>query len=570
MVRYKIDELPGFCSRQLFINPNTNYLIKVFSKMMVKYSLVLLMLLLLFSCNQSDKIAQNKGFVSIEGQKFVDSFGRQIIFSGTNYISKNPNEKYIPQHNQEIFEQFKSWGFNCIRLGIIWDGLEPEPGVYNEEYMKEIDKRIEWAAKNGIYVFLDMHQDLYGSKFSDGAPEWATLDNGQPHYSGAVWSDSYLISPAVQTAFDNFWKNSPAPDGVGIQDHYSNLWKHLAQRYANNTTVIGYDIMNEPFMGTAANQILPLMLGSYAQVFAQETGKTPPSAEELVAMWGGEESRMEALDFISTRERFSKVVDAAYEVNAAFEKNELQSMYQKVANAIREVDTYHILFLNHSYFANTGVSSAIEPTKLADGTTDPLVAYAAHGYDLVVDTKEVDSPSYERVEFIFDRINETGKRMNVPVLIGEWGAFNGKSTKMIETAQQVVNLFEGFNFSNTYWCHYNGIENDPYFSEAVIRPFPMFISGNLVSYNYNSGTGDFTCNWNESAESTEPTVIYVPNLRNQLGNDIEVNPAAEQIVFEYCEKSNAGRLLIAPTGKNEKRTLIFKLLPEKSEEFPIK
>jgi endoglycosylceramidase len=522
-----------------------------------------------FSCETGEN-TKAESFISVEDQKFVDSNGRQIIFNGINYISKNPGEKYIRGAEPELFKDFKSWGFNCIRFGIIWAGLEPEPGKYNEEYLLEIDKRIQWAADNGVYVYLDLHQDLYGSKFSDGAPEWATLDEGLPHYTGAVWSDSYLISPAVQTAFDNFWKNTPASDGIGIQDHYINLWKHLAERYSNNTTIIGYDIMNEPFMGTSANEVMPLMLGAYAQVFAEETGQTPPSSEELGAIWSDEKSRMEALGFISTKERYSKVVDAVYDINAAFEKNELQNMYQKVADAIREVDKNHILFLNHSYFANTGVSSAIEPTKLADGTLDKLVAYAAHGYDLVVDTKEVDSPSYERVEFIFDRINETGKRMNVPVLVGEWGAFHGKSLKMIETAQQVVNLFEGHNFSNTYWSYYDDINNDPYFKLAIIRPFPMLVSGELVSYDFNFETGDFTCIWNETTKNTEPTVIYVPNLRNLSENDVNLNPAAEQIVFEYFDKSNAGKLFIAPTGKNAQKTLNFKLLPEKGEEFSIK
>ena len=77
--------------------------------------------------------------MKVEGQKFVDSEGRQILFSGINFISKNPQENYIPLQGEETFTQFKTWGFNCIRLGIIWDGLEPEPGKYNEEYLKEID-----------------------------------------------------------------------------------------------------------------------------------------------------------------------------------------------------------------------------------------------------------------------------------------------------------------------------------------------------------------------------------------------------------------------------------------------
>lgn len=58
------------------------------------------------------------------------------------------------------------------------DRLEPEPGVYNEDYLKEIDERIQWAEQNNLFVVLDMHQDLFSVKYSDGAPEWATLDEG--------------------------------------------------------------------------------------------------------------------------------------------------------------------------------------------------------------------------------------------------------------------------------------------------------------------------------------------------------------------------------------------------------
>ncbi len=448
-------------------------------------------------------------------------------------------------------------------------GWSPNPDSTMRTYLKEIDKRIQWAAENDIYVYLDMHQDLYGAKYSDGAPDWATLDEGLDHYTGAVWSDSYLISPAVQTAFDNFWLNTPAPDGVGIQDHYADLWKHIANRYANNSTVIGYDIMNEPFMGSSAQQVLPMMLGAYAQVYAEETGQMPPSAEELGAMWADEASRIKALEFIATKDRYSRVVDAVYELSADFELNQLQPMYQKVADAIRSVDMHHILFFNHNYFVNTGVSTALEATTLPDGSRDPNVSYAAHGYDLVVDTKEVENPSYERVEFIFERVEESGLRMNMPVMVGEWGALHGKSEKMIETARHLVNLFEEYKFSNTYWAYYSDIADYPYFQNAIIRPYPQYISGNLIEYDYDFETGQFTCHWEESADTKAPTVIYVPNLKELSPNDIVMSPQAEQIVFHYCDSGRAGKLLISPLGEALKRNISFSLHTNTGEEISI-
>ena len=540
--------------------------------MFARFSVILFIAVLFFACNSATQQSFDNRFVKVEGQKFVDSEGRQIVFSGINFISKNPDENYMPVQGKETIEQFKQWGFNCIRLGIIWDGLEPEPGKYNEEYLEEIDKRIQWAADNDIYVFLDMHQDLYGAKYSDGAPDWATLDEEQMHYRGAVWSDSYLISPAVQTAFDNFWTNTPASDGIGIQDHYANLWKHIANRYAENTTVIGFDIMNEPFMGSSAQAVMPLMLGAYAMVYAEETGMMPPSEEELGAMWADEASRLKALEFIATKERYSRVVDAVYELSADFEKNQLQPMYQKVADAIRSVNMHHILFFNHNYFVNTGVSTALEATTLPDGSRDPNVVYAAHGYDLVVDTKEVENPSYERVEFIFERIAESGRRMNMPVLVGEWGALHGKSQKMIETARHLVNLFEEYKFSNTYWAFYSDIADYPYFQDAIIRPYPQYISGNLIAYNYDFESGEFTCLWEESEENEEnkaPTVIYVHNLKDLSPDDIVMSPPAEQIVFDYCDPGPGGKILISPGGESLSRSLSFSLPSKTGEEISI-
>ncbi|MGQ7868858.1 cellulase family glycosylhydrolase [Sunxiuqinia sp. sy24] len=536
--------------------------------MILRYVIVCFIALSFVACDKGVKPAKKDGFLKVDGQNFVDSKGRQVILSGINFISKDPNEKYMPLQGKETFEQFESWGFNCIRLGIIWDGLEPEPGQYNEAYLKEIDKRIEWASEHGLYVFLDMHQDLYGAKFSDGAPDWATLDEGKPHQKGAVWSDSYLISPAVQAAFDNFWNNAPAPDGIGVQDHYVKLWQHIAMRYAHNTTVIGYDLMNEPFMGTSAQEVMPLMLGAYAQVLAEETGQEPPSADELGAMWADEESRLKALELIATKEKYSKVVDAVYDLSAKFERTHLQSMYQKVANAIRQVDTNHILFFNHNYFVNTGVSTALEATTLPDGSRDPQVAYAAHGYDLVVDTKEVENPSYERVEFIFERIAESGKRMDMPVLLGEWGALHGKSPKMVETAQHLVNLIEKYDFSNTYWAYYGDIADYPYFQDAIIRPFPQVISGKLISYDFDFETGEFFMQWDEEAVNQAPTIIYLPWL-SSINEEISIKPESEKLETEQIKNSDAGWLMVPPTEKGGTRTMTIQFLLQDKEEYLI-
>lgn len=175
-------------------------------------------------CGHSDK-AEN---IRVRGQRFIDSQQRTVIWNGLNLVEKNPEVGYLNPQDETLFRQFRMWGVNCVRYGIHWDGLEPEPGEINEEYLKEIDKRVYWARINGISLILDMHQDLYSRKFGNGAAAWATLDEGFPHITGEVWSDAYLMSPAVHKSFDNFWANAPASDGVGVQDHYIEVWKKVA------------------------------------------------------------------------------------------------------------------------------------------------------------------------------------------------------------------------------------------------------------------------------------------------------------------------------------------------------
>jgi len=497
-------------------------------------------------------------YVFVNGQNFIDPFGREIILQGINLVNKNKNENYLGSDGSEVFKDFKNWGFNCVRLGIIWDGLEPEPGVYNEDYLQGVDQQIQWAQENDIYVILDMHQDLYSVKYSDGAPEWATIDEGQPHVRGAIWSDSYLMSPAVQISFDNFWKNTAVSDGVGVQDHYVNAWKHVAERYADNKMVIGFDIMNEPFMGSSANEVMPMLLGSYAMVIAEETGNPPPGAEELMAIWSNEESRLEALKNIAEAEKYQKVIDAVYEINAKFESTILSDFYQKVRDEIRQVNKHHILFFEHSYFSNTGIYSAFKPVVDEKGVQDPLQAYAAHGYDLLTDTKEVENPSYERVELIFERIAETSRRMNMPVFLGEWGAYHSQSSQMVRTADHSVSLIEKLKFSNTFWAHYHDISTYAYFNHRIIRPYPSKISGKLISYKYDMNTGEFDCSWEEEAGIEEPTRLYIPNLSRFSEENVWIEPESEKIIIESISDSGAGYLIISPIGGAVTRNLKIK------------
>ncbi len=528
------------------------------------FTILLILAFVIASCKQKQNPQGvnpdnlNGGQISVKGNTFVDSSGRQVILNGINYVNKDPKINYIIKDSAATFTKFRNWGFNCIRLGVIWDGVEPEPGKYDEKYLDKLQKQVNWATQNGLYVMLDMHQDLYGREFSDGAPKWATLTDNLPHATGFIWSDSYFMSGAVQHAFDNFWANKPVSDGVGVQDHYAKMWQHIAKRFSGNKTIIGYDIMNEPFNGTQGNLILPVILTEYAKLFAEETGKVL-SEQEVMRIWSNEESRLEALKNLQKKEKYARVINSATELSQQFEKNELHGMYQRVGKSIREVDSNHILFLEHAYFSNTGIASGVERVSLKDGKPDSLVAYAAHGYDLLVDTKVNDVQSSERVEFIFSQINEVSKRANLPVLVGEWGAFSGDSEGNTTSAKFIRQIFEKFQFSNTYWAYYNGIEKHNYFSKALVRPYLQFVGGALKSYEFDYASGIFSCTWEESPAVKAPTVISIPDLRSLNKESIKLDVESENTIIQSNENSNSGHLIIPVTGKLTERTIRFEL-----------
>ena len=362
--------------------------------------------------------------IRVSGNGFVTDSNEAFIPRGINMVCKDKAKNYLGDYKPEDFKFLREHGFNLIRLGLQWDGAEPEPGNFDEEYFKGIDKIIDMAAAEDIAVFLDIHQDLYGVVFEDGAPEWATITDGEEHIRTELWSESYLISPAVQHAFDNFWNNSPAGDGVGIKTHYIELLKFLAARYKENPYVIGIDVMNEPFPGTSGLGVAEIM-GRY--------------------MPDGDMSALE--DF----EKIGEMIGEIAPITAEFETKILNSFYEEVARAIRSIDTDIIIMFESNYFANAGVPTMVKPAVYEDGSLIENQAYVPHGYDILVDTEAYETGGCERVAFIFGSLLEAAKKMNIPTLIGEWGCYPNASEAQKEQAAFLLNLFKENGVGNVYY-----------------------------------------------------------------------------------------------------------------------
>ncbi len=206
------------------------------------------------------------------GPHLFDRFGRVVFLHGVNAVYKHPPFELFP-------EPGKPWnfttadaslmarlGFNVVRLGMTWAGLEPgtapsnDPSICShgapgdphqmnrtvlERYLRQLGRTVDLLGRFHIYVLLDMHQDVYSKQLDgEGAPNWAVCTDGVANTRPpGRWSLEYGTK-AVGIAFHHFWTNNVVGD---LQGQYDEVWGAVAKYFRNNPWIVGYDPFNEPF-----------------------------------------------------------------------------------------------------------------------------------------------------------------------------------------------------------------------------------------------------------------------------------------------------------------------------------
>jgi len=236
--------------------------------------------------------------------------GVNVVYKAFPYVP--PTTGFDAQYSfgDQDYKILKSLGMNIVRLGVMWPGVEPTRGSYNETYLSEIDAIIASLEKYGIYVLLDFHQDVLSEKFcGEGVPLFASIPSRDAQHKDFPYPlsnvpyptnkdgiptaadcakynwDQYFLTEAVASAFQNFYDNKNQ-----VLDAFAQYWQTVAQRYLKRSNVIGYDLMNEPFAG---------------DIFVKPSLLIPGEADRL----------------------------------------NLQPMYEKVHQAIRKVDDEKIIFI---------------------------------------------------------------------------------------------------------------------------------------------------------------------------------------------------------------------------------
>ena len=198
--------------------------------------------------------------IGTTGSWLTNSDGQVVMLHGLNEVYKvAPGEPSAGGFSDDDAAFLAANGFNAVRVGIIWSDLEPEPGVFNTAYLASIEQTVQTLGNHGIYSILDFHQDAYSSQFGgEGAPDWAVQAGGAANPS-LPFPYNEFFNPAETQAWDSFWSNADAPNGIGLEDNYAQMLEYVANAFNGNSNVVGFELMNEP---SAGSQTLSTLFGS--------------------------------------------------------------------------------------------------------------------------------------------------------------------------------------------------------------------------------------------------------------------------------------------------------------------
>lgn len=445
------------------------------------------------------------------GKRFVDEYGRERIFNGINVCDKGVYDAslgkrtYCHEWEKELITPFYESGFNIMRLGFTWDAIEPQPGQYNMAYIQFLKDTLDRCEKAEIYVYLDIHQDLYsgfGNGNGDGAPAWATL-TGRHTYKRAkkVWAEGYFWGKAVHKAFDNFWDNVPIGN-KNIQDYYADMWQFVVKELGSHPAVIGFDLMNEPFPGKSGGKVFRLLIKGLiaTTLFDKSTSKR----EILSCIFNKEKSTRIANQY--TAEHLRKITSKGDALIKKFDLEKYSPFFNRVSSAIREVNEDGILIMENCYYSNLSIPCST-PAVEVNGKRDKLIAYAPHAYDIIADTPAYKHAGTQRIKSIFDEQKRTQERLGAPVIVGEWGGFIA-GNEWHYHAEYLLSLFDSNNWSNTYWAYFDGLFESELMPNVLTRPYPRAVTGKIASFEHNRKENSFTLEYSQDKVFDVPTVIF--------------------------------------------------------------
>ena len=264
---------------------------------------VAILFALMFAVNS---FAQVAGFYRCSGTSILDPNGEPFLIKGNDLSHWNNTEAYSLRLNavhsrhigsdssirtriQEIVGEanaatfwdtftanflteadvagFAVEGFNTIRFSFNYRLLSPAatPGVYSAEGFAVMDQVVAWCKANNMAVVLDMHA-CPGGQSHDGPsdPEWTYW-----YYSSAITNWLETGVPCLWTLDTNYYAATGRTPAFNKQ-RMADIWQTIANRYKDEPAVLGYELMNEPWLpsGATSNDLRALLMQVTAAIRA--------------------------------------------------------------------------------------------------------------------------------------------------------------------------------------------------------------------------------------------------------------------------------------------------------------
>jgi endoglycosylceramidase len=431
-----------------------------------------------------------------EGRWLTDASGRAVILHGVNMVYKVP--PYFPKAGGFGVDDARflhRHGFDTVRLGAIYKGVEPKPPAnghprYDNSYLRNLAKTQRLLGRHGVFSLVDFHQDLYNERFQgEGWPDWQVQDDGAPNPQNG-FPANYLTNEALNRAFDHFWNNDEV-GGVKLQDEYAKAWKHVAARFGGRPYVMGYDLLNEPWPGSAYPSCI-----------------NPAGCP-------------------------------------AFDATTLTDFTQRVIASIRRVDHSTLAFYEPLLTFDFGAQ-----TSMGD-TGDKNAGFSFHDYCLpgAFGGPGSGDGCEQPEDLVFQNADARADQVGDALLLSEFGASND-----LADIGRIIRLADDHMTSWQYW-HYCACD-DPTTSgpgvQAVVidaskpprrknvkwrklkvldRPYPQAVAGTPMDFGYDPQTNEFRLEYSTRAPDGGrlpgrlPTIVYVPRVHYLDGYDVHVDGA---------------------------------------------
>jgi aryl-phospho-beta-D-glucosidase BglC (GH1 family) len=186
------------------------------------------------------------GYLSTRGNQIVGADGKSVRIASVGWWGENDKDGaplgFDKVNYKYTLDSIVKDGFNCIRLSWTNGSLHSSnpckdidstlnPDLAGLTNMQVIDKMIQYAGTIGLKIVLDHHTD------EGMEPHTDTQRNG-------LWYD---VGPGTDGT------DGDGAKGTVTAQSFVDDWVTVAKKYADNTTVIGFDLDNEPCWNQSNN-----------------------------------------------------------------------------------------------------------------------------------------------------------------------------------------------------------------------------------------------------------------------------------------------------------------------------